>query len=69
MRSCREVSELVSKSLDVHLSLRERMAVRLHLMMCRHCSNFKKQMLFLRRAGASYVEYLEKTGRKESVKR
>jgi hypothetical protein len=45
------------------------MAVRLHLMMCRHCSNFKKQMLFLRRAGASYVEYLEKTGRKESVKR
>lgn len=45
------------------------MAVRLHLMMCRHCSNFKKQMLFLRRAGASYVEYLEKTSRKESVKR
>lgn len=65
MRTCREISELVSKSLDVHLNLRERLAVRLHLIMCRHCSNFKKQMLFLRRAGAGYMEYLEKTGGKE----
>jgi len=69
MRSCREVSELVSKSLDVHLSLRERIAVRLHLMMCKHCSNFRKQMLFLRRAGAAYMEHREKTGGKGSVKR
>lgn len=67
MRSCREVSELVSKSLDVHLSLRERLAVRLHLMMCKHCSNFKKQMLFLRQAGGRYMAYLEKVGGKKSI--
>lgn len=69
MRSCREVSELVSKSLDVRLTLRERLGVRLHLMMCEHCSNFRKQMLFLRRAGGGYIEHLQKTGGKESTKR
>lgn len=67
MRSCREVSELVSKSLDVHLSLRERLAVHLHLLMCKHCSNFKKQMLFLRQAGKRYMAYLEKVGGKKSI--
>jgi hypothetical protein len=65
MRSCQEVSELVSKSLDVHLSLREWLAVRLHLMMCEHCSNFKKQMLFLHEASRHYLEYLEQVSSKK----
>lgn len=68
MRTCQEISELVSKSLDVHLSFRERLAVRLHLLMCKHCNNFKKQMLFLRQAGSGYMEFLQKTGGKESMK-
>ncbi len=45
--SCKEVSELVSQSLERKLRLRERIAVRLHLMMCRMCTNYRKQILFL----------------------
>lgn len=68
MRICREVSALVSKSLDVHLSLRERFAVRLHLTMCKHCNNFKQQMLFLRGASGRYMARLDTASRKESGK-
>lgn len=67
MHSCRQVSELVSKSLDSHLSLRDRLAVGFHLMLCRHCSHFKKQSLFLRQAGGRYMAYLGKVARKKSV--
>jgi hypothetical protein len=51
MLSCRDVSQLVSESLDRKLSFRQRMQVRLHLLMCRLCSRFRRQTLFLRDAG------------------
>lgn len=59
MLSCRETSALVSQSLDRDLSLRERAAVALHLLMCSHCQRFKKQMLFMRKAAGRYTDYLE----------
>ena len=42
--NCQEVSILVSKSLDQELPLRQRLAVKLHLMMCRLCSVNKMQL-------------------------
>jgi hypothetical protein len=48
--SCWEVSHLVSQGLDRPLGLVERVRLRLHLAICEGCSNFNKQMLFLRRA-------------------
>ena len=48
--SCKEVSQLVSQSLDRRLGLVERVQLRLHLAICDGCSNFKKQMVFLRKA-------------------
>ena len=48
--SCKEVSQLVSQGLDGRLGLLERVRLRLHLAICDGCSNFKKQMLFLRKA-------------------
>jgi hypothetical protein len=59
MRSCREISALVSQSLDRDLSLRERLAVRLHLLLCSHCANFKKQMLFMRKAAGRYASHIK----------
>mgnify|MGYP003526141018 CR=1 FL=1 len=54
MLSCKETSELVSRSLDERLSWSQRMAVRLHLMMCGACRHFTAQMGFLRRAARRY---------------
>lgn len=48
MLSCKEVTSLVSQSLDQKLALRQRMAVRFHLMMCKLCSRYRKQLLFIR---------------------
>ena len=48
--SCKEVSQLVSQGLDRRLGLVERVRLRLHLAICEGCSNFKKHMVFLRKA-------------------
>ena len=61
MLSCKEVSHLVSESLDRKLSLWQRIQVRLHLLMCRFCSRFRKQALFLRDAARRYLTAVEET--------
>jgi hypothetical protein len=50
MLSCREVTQLVSESLDRELPLRQRISTKLHLMMCKLCSRYKKQLAGLREA-------------------
>jgi len=52
--SCREATELVSRSMDVRLPWRQRVALRLHLAMCSLCRAFAGQMRFLREACARY---------------
>jgi hypothetical protein len=60
MAKCRQVSALVSKGLDKKLSFSERLAVRLHLLICLGCRNFEKQSRFLRQASQGYFNYLQK---------
>lgn len=50
MLSCEEVTQLVSESLDRELSLRQRVSTKMHLMMCRLCSRYNKQLAGLREA-------------------
>jgi hypothetical protein len=50
MLSCKEVSRLVSQGLDRRLGWSERLRLRLHLVICDGCTNFKKQMDFIRQA-------------------
>jgi len=50
MLSCKEVTELVSQRLDRRLDFGERLAVRVHFAICSGCSNFARQVEFLRRA-------------------
>ena len=59
MRSCRDISALVSQGLDKKLSWRERFAVWLHLMMCTRCRNFQKQTQFIRKAARHYTDDLQ----------
>jgi len=50
MRSCKEVSRLVSEGLDRDLAFGERVALRVHFLMCNGCRNFEAQMMRLREA-------------------
>lgn len=44
MLTCHEVSDRASRYLDAALPMRERLGMRLHLMMCRHCRRYVDQM-------------------------
>ena len=44
MLNCREITERASDFIDARLPWRERMEVRLHLMMCRFCREYVRQM-------------------------
>jgi predicted anti-sigma-YlaC factor YlaD len=56
MKSCRDTSLLVSRSLDETLPWHESLQVRLHLLMCTACRRFERQMLLLRAACAEVAE-------------
>ncbi|CAD6872236.1 zf-HC2 domain-containing protein [Methylomonas fluvii] len=58
MRSCRDITALVSQGLDKKLSLGERLAIGLHVMMCSSCRNFQSQSQFIRRAAKGYIKNL-----------
>jgi hypothetical protein len=59
MLTCKEVSKLVSDSLERDLPFRQRLGVRMHLMMCSMCRTYKKQTLFLRDLFAGYSRRLD----------
>ena len=49
MFRCNVVSQKVSQSLDASLPFHHRMAIRMHLLMCRYCSRFRRQLIMLRK--------------------
>jgi len=50
MLSCKEAMRIVSQGEDRELSLGERVALRLHVTICRGCRNAGRQLRFLRLA-------------------
>jgi predicted anti-sigma-YlaC factor YlaD len=56
MLMCKEVTELCSRELEQPLSLREKMGIGAHLMMCSACTNFRKQVKLLRTLSTTYAE-------------
>lgn len=59
MLSCKEISKLVSQSLDRELTWRERMNVWMHLKMCRLCSAFRRDVLTLRSRSRGQASLME----------
>jgi hypothetical protein len=54
MLSCRDVSKLLSQARESRLGLWERLGLELHLMMCKGCSNFRRQLDFISAAMRRY---------------
>ena len=48
--SCKQASRLQSESLDRPLTFFERLGLRLHLLLCKWCRRYGKQLKFLRSA-------------------
>ncbi|GBL45851.1 hypothetical protein SFMTTN_1662 [Sulfuriferula multivorans] len=48
MLNCQEIIRLVSESQERPLTLREKISLRTHVMMCSGCSNYEKNMASLR---------------------
>lgn len=62
MYSCEQASKLSSRAMDEPLGRLDRFLLRLHLMMCGGCTNFSRQIEFLRRASRKIPGALEKDG-------
>lgn len=54
MLKCKMVTHLLSESQERRLGFAERMQLAMHLAMCTGCSNYKKQIGFLRTAVRRY---------------
>jgi hypothetical protein len=50
MLKCKQATRLMSQAQDRPLSMRERIGLRMHLLMCSGCTNFNKQLDFIRSA-------------------
>ena len=50
MLTCKEASVLLSQAQDRRLGIAERLGLRLHLLLCDGCANFRRQLAFMRAA-------------------
>lgn len=57
IRTCREVTALVLAREDRRLRLRERLAVRVHFLVCKACPVFERQVLTMREALGAWRQY------------
>ena len=56
--TCRDASRLQSEALDEHLSFSKRLGLSLHLLICKWCRRYGKQIRFLRDAAHEHPENL-----------
>jgi len=50
MLSCKDVTQLLSESMDASLPIGKRIGVRLHLLICKFCLRYERQLLLIREA-------------------
>ena len=56
MLSCKDVTSLLSESMDHSLPLGKRVGVRLHLLICKFCARYDRQLLLIRETARRLVE-------------
>lgn len=47
---CKTITPTISELIDRQLSMREKITIKLHFLTCKACSNYLKQIKFLRQA-------------------
>jgi hypothetical protein len=62
MLSCKDVTQLISESMDTSLPIGKRIGMRLHLLMCRFCSRYERQLLLIRETVRHIVATEEEPG-------
>ena len=60
--TCRDVTRLVLEGEDRRLRLSERLGVRVHMLICKACPKFARQLLFMRGAMGQWKRYSEGDG-------
>lgn len=56
MMNCQQATRLLSEAKDRPLQVKEKMALRMHLMICTGCRNFDKQVSFIREATRAFAK-------------
>jgi hypothetical protein len=56
-RTCREVAALLVAREDRHLGLADRLALRMHMVICDACPRFERQMLTMRNSLQQWRNY------------
>ena len=54
MSTCDVITERVSESMDHEISFRSKMQMRMHIMGCKFCHDYEKQLLAIQKMLASY---------------
>ena len=62
MLPCRDVTQLISESMDTSLPIGKRIGVRVHLLMCKFCSRYERQLLLIRETVRRIAATEEKPG-------
>jgi hypothetical protein len=62
MLSCKDVTKLVSESMDRSLPLGKRIGVRLHLLICKFCARYERQLLLIRETARHLAATVEAPG-------
>ena len=55
MFNCKDVTRMVSDSMDRNLPFFQRMGIRIHLMMCKLCSRYRRQLYLIRKTVQLYT--------------
>ncbi|MGR7921499.1 zf-HC2 domain-containing protein [Zobellella denitrificans] len=56
MLNCRQATQLMSESQDRPLTAGEKLALKLHTLMCKGCRNFEQQLPVIRRIARRYAD-------------
>jgi hypothetical protein len=60
MLSCKDVTQLISASMDTSLPIGKRIGMRLHLLICKFCSRYERQLLLIRETIRRFAATVEK---------